>query len=277
LKGIEFPVKITDAPKFAKRVNMSINIYNYFGGYIAPLEVTKEEKEKLIDLLYLKDDNKEHYSWIKDFSRFVGSQVTKRGHGAHFCKMCLNGFNSEAKLADHKTYCSQYKNAVAITPPPFDNAIEFKNFCRSLKLPFVGYADFECMLQKVQTFQPSDETPYTNTYQKHAPTNFAYHIKYANGDYKPPVEYSGIDASKVFYKNLKEDALHIAREYFDKIVPMEPLTGQEKKKFATQKICHICEKPLHVLPPMILKGLLKNTKAINHYTSLGNEKLVTKY
>jgi NAD-dependent SIR2 family protein deacetylase len=67
------------------------------------------------------------------------------------------------------------------------------------------------MLQKVQTCQPSDETPYTNSYQKHIPNGFAYHIEYCNDDYKPPVEYFGTDAPKVFYERLKEDALRIAK------------------------------------------------------------------
>ena len=83
------------------------------------------------------------------------------------------------------------------------------------------------MLQKIHTCQPSDETGYTNAYQKHIPTNFAYYIKCSNGTFKPPVEYSGHDAPKVFYEKLKEDAFYIAKEYYDKSVPMESLTENE--------------------------------------------------
>jgi hypothetical protein len=52
------------------------------------------------------------------------------------------------------------------------------------------------------------------------PISFAYYIKYCNGDFKPPVEYFGTDAAKVFYEKIKEDALYIAREYYDNIVSM---------------------------------------------------------
>jgi hypothetical protein len=55
------------------------------------------------------------------------------------------------------------------------------------------------MLQKIQSCQPSDETAYANAYQIHAPNNFAYYTKYCNGDYKSPVEYSGMDAPEVVY------------------------------------------------------------------------------
>ena len=88
-------------------------------------------------------------------------------------------------------------------PKPYDNIMEFKNYNHSLKAPFAIYADFECMLQKIQTCQPSDETSYTNAYQKHTPNNFACYVKFSSGDYKPPVEYSGKDAPKVFYQKLK--------------------------------------------------------------------------
>lgn len=128
-------------------------------------------------------------------------------------------------------------------PKPKENILKFKNYNHSLKVPFIIYADFECMLQKIYTCQPPDETSYTKAYQKRTPTNFAYYIKYSNGKYKPPVEYSGLDAAEVFYKKLREDVLYIVKNYYDKVVPMKLLTELEKLKFKTQKNYHICEKP----------------------------------
>jgi hypothetical protein len=90
------------------------------------------------------------------------------------------------------------------------------------------------MLQKIDTCRPSDESSYINPHQKHGPINFAYYIKYCNGNFQPPRNYFGTDAAKVFYKKLKEDALYIARKYYDKIVPVKPLTEQEKIKFQTE-------------------------------------------
>jgi hypothetical protein len=188
--------------------------------------------------------------------------------------MCLNKFDSEINLEAHKQYCGAHKPAKIEMPKPYDNILEFKNYRHSLKVPFEVTADFECMLQKIQTCQPCDETSYTNAYQKHVPNNFAYHIKYANGDFKPPVEYSGPDAPRVFIQNLEEDAVHIAKEYYDKVVPMIPLTEQEKKKFTTEKNCHICERPLDVLPPLLVKKLVTAKRAIEYYASLGDEEVI---
>ena len=68
---------------------------------------------------------------------------------------------------------------------------------------------------------------------------------------QPPKNYFGTDAAKVFYEKLKEDALYIAREFYDKVIPIKPLTEAEKLKFKAEKVCHICEKTFDVLPPML--------------------------
>lgn len=164
---------------------MSINVYCFENDKIAPLEIAKDEKDTHVDLLYYKN----HYCWIKDLGKLVGSQVTKHKEKIQICKMCLNSFYSEAKLADHKMYCSQHESVRVRMPMPYDNIMQFEHYNHSLKVPFAVYTDFECMLQKIQTCRPSDELSYTSSYQKHTPTNFAYYITYANGDFKVPVKY----------------------------------------------------------------------------------------
>ena len=157
LNGIEFPVKLFDVSKFAKRTNTSINVYCFDNGLVATLEVTKEEKEKHIDLLYLTEKDKNHYCWIKDFGRLVGSRVTKHKEKSCFCKMCLSIFHSEEKLNDRKTYCGAHKPVKIEMPKPGENILQFEQYSHSLNVPFAVYADFECMLQKFATCQPSNK------------------------------------------------------------------------------------------------------------------------
>jgi hypothetical protein len=228
LNDIEFPVKLSDVSKFAQRTDMSINVYCFDQNRAVPLEITKEEKETHIELMYLKDKNHDHYCWIKDLEKLVWSQLTKHKEKIYLCRMCLNKFSSKINLEAHKTYCGSHKTARIEMPKPYNNTIQFKNYNHSLKVLFIVYADFECMLQKIQTCQPCDETSYTNAYQKHVPNSFVCYIKYDNGDFKPPVVYSGKDATKVFYQKLREDLIHISQEYHYKTVPMIPLTEQEK-------------------------------------------------
>ncbi|KAL4101125.1 hypothetical protein QTP88_021145 [Uroleucon formosanum] len=204
-KDIEFPLKTTDIPKFVKRTkDISINIYCLDKKVIVPLEISKIEKTNHIDLLYLREDNenKGHYCWIKDLWKLCGSQMTKDGHKRFVCKMCLSSFDEEYKLNDHKHYCVNNKAAKIVLPEAYNKTLEFQNYNHSLRVPFVIYADFECTLKPIYTCQPNDTESFTKCYQKHIPNNFCYYIKYSNGDYKPPVVYSGPNVAQQFYEYL---------------------------------------------------------------------------
>ncbi|KAL4152937.1 hypothetical protein QTP88_000770 [Uroleucon formosanum] len=269
LKGIEFPVKITEIPKFVKRTkDISINIYCLDKKVIVPLEISKIEKTNHIDLLYLREDNenKGHYCWIKNLWKLCGSQMTKDGHKRFLCKMCLSSFDEEYKLNDHKHYCVNNKAAKIVLPEAYNKTLEFQNYNHSLRVPFVIYADFECTLQPIYTCQPNDTESFTKCYQKHIPNNFCYYIKYSNGDYKPPVVYSGPNVAQQFYECMKNEEILISKMY-DKIVPMKTLNAEQLNNYYNKSDkCHICERYLSDLPPMlekkfkIIKGVIEYYK-----------------
>ncbi|KAL4101236.1 hypothetical protein QTP88_021256 [Uroleucon formosanum] len=269
LKGIEFPVKTTDVLKFVKRTkDISINIYCLDKKVIVPLEVTIIEKNNHIDLMYLRKDNKNkgHYCWIKDLWKLCGSQMTKDGHKRLLCKMCLNSFDTKNKLNDHKHYCANNKAAKIVLPEAYNKTLEFQNYNHSLRVPFVIYADFECTLKPIYTCQPNDTESFTKCYQKHIPNNFCYYIKYSNGDYKPPVVYSGPNVAQQFYECMKNEEILISKMY-DKIVPMKTLNAEQLNNYYNKSDkCHICERYLSDLPPMlekkfkIIKGVIEYYK-----------------
>ncbi|KAL4148740.1 hypothetical protein QTP88_002908 [Uroleucon formosanum] len=269
LKGIEFPVKTTDVLKFVKRTkDISINIYCLDKKVIVPLEVTIIEKNNHIDLMYLRKDNKNkgHYCWIKDLWKLCGSQMTKDGHKRLLCKICLNSFDTKNKLNGHKHYCANNKAAKIVLPEAYNKTLEFQNYNHSLRVPFVIYADFECTLKPIYTCQPNDTESFTKCYQKHIPNNFCYYIKYSNGDYKPPVVYSRPNVAQQFYECMKNEEILISKMY-DKIVPMKTLNAEQLNNYYNKSDkCHICERYLSDLPPMlekkfkIIKGVIEYYK-----------------
>ena len=60
--------------------------------------------------------------------------------------------------------------------------ISFKDFNKSIKHPFVIYADFETILEKIDTVSPNPNKSSINKYQKHTPCGFCYYIKSSAGD-----------------------------------------------------------------------------------------------
>ena len=65
------------------------------------LRLNKTDPQNAIDLLFIANENNQHYCWIKNFSRLVRAQVTKHESTAYFCKRCLNKFTTPEKLNEH--------------------------------------------------------------------------------------------------------------------------------------------------------------------------------
>ena len=79
--------------------------------------------------------------------------------------------------------------------------VYFKNHHKQLPVPFVIYADFESITQKIMTCVPSDKKSYTQTSQRHTACSFGYKVvcHYDKKYSKPVVIYRGPDAvSKIF-------------------------------------------------------------------------------
>ena len=120
------------------------------------------------------------------------------------CKRCLNSFHTKERLNQHSKYCSYHKSTVINLPKAVSN-ISFKDFNKSIKHPFVIYADFESILEKIDTVSPNPNKSYTNKYQKDTPCGFCYYIKSSVGDEYNKLElYRGEDASEEFVRRLEK-------------------------------------------------------------------------
>ena len=60
---------------------------------------------------------------------------------------CLQCFSSERVLTDHKENCIQINGTQAVKMPT--NILKFENFHKQQAVPFVKYADFEALAQKI--------------------------------------------------------------------------------------------------------------------------------
>ena len=92
------------------------------------------------------------------------------------CFRCLNTFKCEKSLTSRHECCKSYE-AIKIELPKEGSKIAFKNHNRSLRVPFIVYADFESFTPQLSTCQPNPEKSYTKQYQKHIPSGFCYHLK----------------------------------------------------------------------------------------------------
>ena len=103
-------------------------------------------------------------------------QTSKDGHVRHVFFRCLNTFYSEKSLASHHEYCESHE-AIKIELHKEETKIYLTNHDRSMRVPFIVYADFESFTPQLSTCQRNPDKSYTKQYQKHIPSGFCYHIK----------------------------------------------------------------------------------------------------
>ena len=191
MTGIVYPVQLNAIDTFERQnPTISINVFGYEES-VCPLRVSKCEDREVVNLLLISDDEKRHYCLIKSMSRLLSSQTSKRNGVQYYCMRCLNPFHSQESLDKHLEYCSTHE-AVKLEMPGEGTILSFENYNRSMRVPFIVYADFESFIKPIDTCEPNPENSYTKQYQKHTPSSFCYYIKCFDDEvyYQNPVTYT---------------------------------------------------------------------------------------
>ena len=267
LKFTQFPMLLSDIPKFENMNDISINVHgcdvrkeglkgnDWLASKIGTPEQKKaikatprdeyvtthvlqksdQKKSKNIDLLLYEG----HYSWIKNFSRFCGKTKTHGGEcKTDYCHHCLQGYTSQAKLDYHLTMgCASVTTCKPCMPKKEEAFVEFKNVDKSVKAPFAIYADFECLTKPISKCAPNPNLSSTQAYQDHEPSGYTLYI---TG--KTPVEYRGKDAVTHFIKTLKS----VEKEILDEVHANRPMNQLTEAQWADFRdpcaMCHLCQK-----------------------------------
>ena len=243
-QGIEFPVTTKQYNKIEKQNEININVFGYEEKQKYPIYVTKEKYKDNMNLLLITENENKHYVLIKDFNKFMYNQ-TKHREKKHFCMHCLQCFSSERVLTDHKENCIQVNGTQAIKmPTKDDNTLKFNNFHKQLPVPFVIYADFEAITEKIHGCQPNDDKSYTEAYQRHTDCGYGYKVVCCYDDkYTKPLQiYRGEKAVYKFMEAMLEEVKYcknVMKKDFNRPLRM---TKDNEKEFQKADKCHICEK-----------------------------------
>ena len=242
--NIDFPVNVKHYNKIEKQNSININVFGYENKEPYPIYVSKEKYEDHMELLMVMKDENKHYVLIKDFSKFMYNQ-TKHKERKHFCMYCLQCFSSERVLNNHKENCIQINGQQAVNMPTKDNNIlKFNNFHKQQQTPFVIYADFEAITEKIQGCQPDSNKSYTEAYQIHTDCGYGYKVVCCYDDkYTKPIQlYRGENAVYKFMESMLEEVKYCKKTmktFFNKPLKM---TKEDEEEFEKAKECHICDK-----------------------------------
>ena len=127
--------------------------------------------------------------------------------------------------------------------------LKFKNFNRSMRVPFVIYADFECYTEKISTGYPDESRSFTNQYQHHKPSGYCYLIKCFNDELMEPklVQYTAEsvneDVAEIFVNSIQREVTSIYKEFKSK--KNIKMTRKDEVAFQNAETRHICDQKLN--------------------------------
>ncbi|XP_071085832.1 uncharacterized protein [Haliotis cracherodii] len=243
-KGINFPVKLGDIPKFESQNEISINVFGYEKGQVFPLHISKEQHERCVNLLLISKGKKTHYCWIKNMSRLLAGR-TKHDGKAFYCPYCLHGFTKEKLLQSHIPYCQTHGPQRVELPKEEDKWLSYqlKHVKKQLKAPYILFADFESLQVPISSCAQDPNLSSTEKLTKHLACGFAYKVVGLTTDHsKPPVIHRGLDAAEKFVDYMIQEQEDIVQK-FKQGEPLH-MTGCDWQNFKKATHCHICQKPL---------------------------------
>ena len=175
----------------------------------------------------ISDGKKWHYSVVKNFSRLLRG-ITSNHKEDFYCLNCFHSYRTENKLEAHKKICENHDYCHVEMPTENNNIIKYNHGEKSMKLPFVIYADLECLLEKMSTCINNPNESSTTKINKHTPSGYSIFTHCSFIESKNKLNYyRGKDCMKKFSKEKKK---------------MIPLITEEKIYHNKQKICYICKK-----------------------------------
>ena len=124
-------------------------------------------------------------------------------------------------------------------PDKDNNILEYISEEKSLKVPFIIYADLEYLLKKINICSNNPKKSYTEKKAVHKFSGYSL-VKCCSFDKSKNERkyYRGEDCMKIFCKDLKDQAMKIINYKKKEIIP---LTEEEKETYENQKIYYICE------------------------------------
>ena len=181
-----------------------------------------------------------------------------------YCLNCFHSYRTKNKLESHKKICENHDYWHVEMPTKDNNIIKYNHEEKSMKEPFIIYADLECLLEKMSTCINNPNESSTTKINKHTPSGYSIFTSCSFDESRNILNYyRGNDCMKKFCESLRIHATKIINYEKKKIIP---LTKEEKINYNDQKLCYICQKEFDIIDTTKSSSLecKKNYKVRNH-------------
>ncbi|KYM95860.1 hypothetical protein ALC62_13494 [Cyphomyrmex costatus] len=213
-----------------------------------PLRVTKIKRNIHVNLLYVQDQQHDdngvgHFVLIKDLSRLLNSQLSGNASKKYICDRCLHYFKTRDKLSSHDVDCARMNKCTVLLPNENDKWLSFRNYNRKKRLPFVVYADLECILEKTRI---DDDHISRFNYQHHKVFSIGYYVCCVFDETMSMyASFRGENCVEWFIDELYK-LTHRVKSLYVKNLRINQFTTQQWQEFVDATHYHICEKPFEI-------------------------------
>ena len=105
---------------------------------------------------------------------WITTGITSNHKEDFYCLNCFHSYRTKNKLEAHKKIYENRDYCRVEMPTKDNNVIKYNHGEKSIKLPFVVYADLECLLEKMSTCYNNPEESSTTKINKHTPSVIRY-------------------------------------------------------------------------------------------------------
>ena len=122
-------------------------------------------REKQVILVMITNGEKWHYTAVTRLSGLL--RVTGNNNGDFYYLNCFHAYRTKNKLGTHKKICKNHDYCHVEMPNEDNKIIKYNQGEKSIKSPFIIYADLECLLEKISTCYNNLEESLTTEINKH--------------------------------------------------------------------------------------------------------------
>ena len=168
----------------------------------------------------ITDGEKWHYIAVKRLSGLLRG-VTGNNNGDFYCLNCFNAYRSKNKLETHKKICENHDYCHVEMLNEDNKILKYNQGEKSIKSPFIIYADLECLLEKISTCHNNPEELSTTEINKHTSSGYSLFTHCSFDKTKNKLDYyRGKDCMKKFRKDLREHATKIINSEKKDMIPL---------------------------------------------------------
>ena len=129
-------------------------------------------RENQVILLMITDGEKWHYLAVKNLSALFRG-ITGNNNGDFYCLNCFQSYTTENKLKKHKKGCENHDYYDVEMPEENNKILKYNQGEKSMKVPFIIYADLECLLENMNTCHDNPEKLSATKINKHTSSGYS--------------------------------------------------------------------------------------------------------